>query len=214
MANEEKSTPAQALASTSSTEAPLREGHSSPAQRQAQWYVLKAISGKESKVKEYIELDMKNRGLSHLVPQVLIPTKQVIAPASKRDPQKRVTKDLALLPGYVLVEAVLDAEITSLLRNTPAVLGFLGGTAKPTPVPQSQINRLLGLDATGVAPERSEQLTFLPGESVKIISGPFFSFIATVEEINTDKQKLKVNVKIFGRTTPLELAFDQVEKVS
>lgn len=178
-----------------------------------QWYVLKAISGKEGKVKEYIELDMKNRGLSAYVTQVLIPTKQVVAPAGKRDPQKRVVKDLALLPGYVLVEATLEGDIPNLLRNTPGVLGFLGGTATPTPVPQREINRMLGLGEQGSAPETSEQRSFLEGESLKIVAGPFFGFIGTVEEVNADKQKLKVSVKIFGRVTPLELAFDQVEKV-
>lgn len=181
--------------------------------KQPQWYVLKAISGKEGKVKEYIELDMRNRGLSEYVPQVLIPTKQVVAPASKKDPQKRVVKELALLPGYVLVEAILVGDIANLLRNTPGVLGFLGGTSTPTPVPQREINRMLGLDAQGEAPQTTEQLTFMEGESLKIVDGPFFGFIGTLEEVNVDKQKLKVSVKIFGRVTPLELAFDQVEKV-
>ena len=179
--------------------------------KRARWYALKAISGKEGKVKEYIELDMRNRGYSQYVPQVLIPTKTVLVPASKKEPNKRVTKEVNLLPGYVLVEAVLEGEIRHLLRNTPNVLGFLGGNTNPTPLRQEEVNRMLGVD-DGNKVVATDQLSFLEGESVKIAAGPFFGFNGTVEEVNTDKQKLKVSVKIFGRVTPLELGFDQVEK--
>ena len=179
--------------------------------KQARWYVLKAMSGKEGKVKEYIELDMKNRGYSQYVPQVLIPTKTVLAPASKKEPNKRVTKEVNLLPGYVLVEAVLEGEIPHLLRNTPNVLGFLGGTMTPTPLRQADVNRMLGVDSESKTTS-ADNLNFLEGESVKIAAGPFFGFNGVVEEVNAEKQKLKVSVKIFGRVTPLELGFDQVEK--
>ena len=172
------------------------------------WYVLKAISGKETKVKDYIELDMKNHHYEHLVPQVLIPIKRV----EQMVRNKRVVKELNMLPGYVLVEAALNAEIAHMLRNTPGVLGFLGGTDNPTPLRQAEINRMLGVD---LGPEEAPQVIevqFLEGESVKVTDGPFSGFNGIIENIDTDKQKLKVSVKIFGRTTPLELSFGQVEK--
>jgi transcriptional antiterminator NusG len=172
------------------------------------WYVLKAISGKETKVKDYIELDMKNHHYEHLVPQVLIPIKRV----EQMVRNKRVVKELNMLPGYVLVEAALNAEIAHMLRNTPGVLGFLGGTDNPTPLRQAEINRMLGVDlGTEDAPQIIE-VQFLEGESVKVTDGPFSGFNGIIENIDTDKQKLKVAVKIFGRTTPLELSFGQVEK--
>lgn len=179
--------------------------------KQPRWYALVAISGREGQVKEYIELDMKNRGYSQYVPQVLIPTKTVLAPASKKEPNKRVTKEVNLLPGYVLVEAVLEGEIKHLLRNTPNVLGFLGGTAHPSPLRQADVNRMLGADEESKTTSTA-QLSFREGESVKIAAGPFFGFNGTVEVVNAEKQKLTVSVKIFGRVTPLELGFDQVEK--
>lgn len=176
--------------------------------KEKHWYVLKAISGKESKVKEYIELDMKNHGYSELVPQVVIPVKRV----EQLVRGKRVVRELNMLPGYVLVEACWVGEIPQMLRNTPGVLGFLGGTDSPTPLRQQEINRMLGVNS-----ESDEMTTmfvdFLEGESVKVTDGPFASFNGVVEEVNKDKQKLKVAVKIFGRVTPLELSFSQVEKV-
>ena len=106
------------------------------------WYVLKAISGKEASVKEYIELDMKNHGYEDRVSQVLIPQENIIKVGANN---KRIPTKRNLLPGYVLVEAALDGEITHMLRNTPNVLGFLGGTDKPSPVRQVEVNRMLGL---------------------------------------------------------------------
>lgn len=175
------------------------------------WYVLKAISGKETSVKEYIQLDMKNHGYEDRVAQVLIPQENIIKvdANNKRIPAKR-----NLLPGYVLVEAALDGEITHMLRNTPNVLGFLGGTDKPSPVRQAEVNRMLGLgaeDETEVA-DAIVNVDFMVGESVKVNDGPFTGFDGIIEEVNTDKQKLKVSVKIFGRVTPLELSFVQVSK--
>lgn len=175
------------------------------------WYVLKAISGKEASVKEYIELDMKNHGYEHRVAQVLIPQENIIKVGANN---KRVPMKRNLLPGYVLVEAALDGEITHMLRNTPNVLGFLGGTDAPAPVRQAEVNRMLGLGSgenTEVA-EAVMKVDFLVGESVKVNDGPFTGFDGIIEEVNIDKQKLKVSVKIFGRVTPLELSFTQVSK--
>lgn len=180
-----------------------KKSQESPALR---WYVLKAISGKEASVKEYIELDMKNHGYEHRVSQVLIPQESFIKVGANN---KRIPAKRNLLPGYVLVEAALDGEITHMLRNTPNVLGFLGGTDKPSPVRQAEVNRMLGLgteDEVNVA-DAAMTVDFLVGESVKVNDGPFTGFDGIIEEINADKQKLKVSVKIFGRVTPLELSF-------
>ena len=174
------------------------------------WYVLRAISGKEANVKEYIELDMKNHGYEEYVSQVLIPTENVIKTtvANRRVEQKR-----NLLPGYVLVEAALVGEIPHMLRNTPGVLGFLGGMDKPSPIRQSELNRMLGVGEEAERPQVPiMQVEFKVGEAVKVTDGPFGGFDGTIEEVNIDKQKLKVSVKIFGRVTPLELNFSQVTK--
>ena len=175
------------------------------------WYVLKAISGKEASIKEYIELDMKNHGYESRVSQVLIPQENVIKVSANN---KRIPVKRNLLPGYVLVEAALDGEITHMLRNTPNVLGFLGGTDKPSPVRQAEVNRMLGLGIEDDADitETVLNVDYLVGESVKVNEGPFTGFDGVIEEVNTEKQKLKVSVKIFGRVTPLELNFTQVTK--
>ena len=177
--------------------------------KEMHWYALKAISGKEQKVKEYIELDMKNHHLEQYVPQVLIPTKRV-EQVQRND--KRVVKEINMLPGYVLVEAQLVGEIAHMLRNTPNVLGFLGGTDKPTPLRQAEINRMLGVDQDNEIVPEVLQTEFIEGESVKVTDGPFSGFNGKIESVNSEKQKLKVAVKIFGRDTTLELNFGQVEK--
>ena len=176
--------------------------------KEMRWYALKAISGKEQKVKEYIELDMKKHHLDQYVPQVLIPTKRVEQVVR----EKRVVKEVNMLPGYVLVEAQLVGEIAHMLRNTPNVLGFLGGTDKPTPLRQAEINRMLGVDQDEEVVPEVLQTDYIEGESVKVIDGPFSGFNGKIENVNSEKQKLKVAVKIFGRDTTLELNFGQVEK--
>lgn len=172
------------------------------------WYVLRAISGKEAKVKEYIETDIKLRGLTEYVSQVLIPTEKVVQVRNG----KRVVKERNYLPGYVLVEAELVGEIAFLLRNTPNVLGFLGGMDKPTPIRQAEINRILGTVDELQEDGDEASLEFMLGEVVKVNTGPFSGFNGTIEEINTEKKKLKVMVKIFGRSTPVELGYMQVDK--
>lgn len=178
------------------------------AESKKQWYVLRAISGKEGKVKEYIEADVKLRGLTDKVSQVLIPTEKVIQVRNG----KRIVKEKNYLPGYVLVEAELVGEIAYLLRNTPNVLGFLGGMDSPTPICQSEINRILGTVDELQETAEDNNLEFALGEVVKVNAGPFSGFNGTIEEINTEKKKLKVMVKIFGRSTPVELGYMQVDK--
>jgi transcriptional antiterminator NusG len=173
------------------------------------WYVLRAVSGKEAKVKEYLEALMKHDPvLEANVGQILLPTEKY---AQLRN-GKRVVKEKLFLPGYVLLEANLQGEVAHTLRFTPNVLGFLGGMDNPTPVRQSDINRILGTaEETAI---RSEEINipYSVDESVKVTDGPFSGFSGIIEEVNAEKHKLKVNVKIFGRKTPLELSFNQVEK--
>ena len=173
------------------------------------WYVLRAVSGKEGKVKEYLEALMKhNDVLAANVGQIMLPTEKY---AQLRN-GKRVVKEKLFLPGYVLVEARLQGEVAHLLRFTPNVLGFLGGLDNPTPVRQSDINRILGTAEETIIRAEEVTIPFIVDEAVKVIDGPFSGFSGVIEEVNAEKHKLKVNVKIFGRKTPLELSFTQVEK--
>ena len=172
------------------------------------WYVLRAISGKEHKVKEYIDADIKNSDLGEYVFQVLIPTEKVYQVRNN----KKVVKERTYLPGYVLVEAVLVGEVTHRLRNTPNVIGFLGGLDNPTPLRQSEVNRILGTVDELHDTIEEMPVPYVINDNVKVTFGPFSGFTGTIEEINSEKKKLKVMVKIFGRRTPLELGFMQVEK--
>ena len=177
-------------------------------ENQNKWYVLRAISGKEAKIKEYIEAEIKNTSLGEYVSQVLIPTEKV---AQVRN-GKRIIKERSYLPGYILVEANLVGEVAHQLRSTPNVIGFLGGMDNPTPLRQSEINRILGtVDELQEAADNID-IPYLVGDTVKVTSGPFSGFSGDIEGIDKDKKKLKVMVKIFGRKTPLELDFMQVEK--
>lgn len=173
------------------------------------WYVLKAISGKELKVKEYLEADANHNGLEDFISQVLIPTEKVVQVRNG----KRVIKERSYLPGYVLVEAVLNGEIKQRLRNCPNVLGFLGGMDNPTPLRTSEVNKILGsVDDVDVVPEEV-LVPYTIGETVKVTFGPFSGFNGVIEEVDNAKKKLKVMVKIFGRKTPIDLGFMQVEKM-
>lgn len=172
------------------------------------WYVLRAVSGKEAKVKEYIEAEIKhNPLLNQYVSEVLIPMEKH---ASMRN-GKRVVKEKIALPGYVLVEAELKGDVAHTLRFMPNVLGFLGGLDNPTPVKQSDVNRILGTaEETEIVDDIA--IPFVVDETVKVTDGPFSGFSGVIEEVNAEKHKLKVMVKIFGRKTPLELSFMQVAK--
>jgi len=173
------------------------------------WYALRAISGKENKVKEYIEAESKNSDFGQYVSQVLIPTEKVYQIRNG----KKITKERSCMPGYVLVEANLVGETLHRLRNTPNVLGFLGEKNNvPTPIRAAEMNRILG--TMDEIQEIGEELLtpYYVGENVKVIFGPFSGFSGVIEEVNDEKKKLKVMVMIFGRKTPLELSFTQVEK--
>jgi len=175
------------------------------------WYFLRAISGKENKVKEYIEGALVTSSLfREYISQVLIPTEKTVTLRNG----KRVVKERNLLPGYVLVECNLTDECYPLLRNIPNVLGFLSdgkNVTKPAPVSQAEINKLVGR-AEDVENEVVLEDIFLVGEKVKVTDGPFNGFSGVVNEVMQDKHKLKVVVTIFDRQTPLELGFNQVAK--
>ena len=172
------------------------------------WYVLRAVSGKEAKVKEYIDAELgHNAKLAQNVSQVLIPMEKH---ASIRDGKRYVTERMSL-PGYVLVEANLTQEVAATLRFMPNVLGFLGGTEHPSPIRKVELNRLLGTVEESEVQENVD-VPYEVGESVKVTDGPFSGFHGVIEEVNTEKRKLKVMVMIFGRQNPLELSFMQVAK--
>lgn len=173
------------------------------------WYVLRAISGKEKKVKELIENEVARLHLEEYISQVLIPTEKVYQIRNG----KKISKERIFFPGYVLVEAQLVGEIPHILRNIPNVLGFLGAKGdEPTPLRLSEVNRILG--KVDELAQSGEELTtpFYVGEPVKVIDGPFSGFTGVVDAVNEEKKKLKVMVKIFGRKTPVELSFMQVER--
>ncbi len=174
------------------------------------WYVLRAISGKEKKVKEYIENEIKALKLEEYISQVVIPTEKVFQIRNG----KKISKERNYYPGYVLIEAALVGEIAHTLINIPNVISFVGADKGKTPVPlrPDEVKQILGI--VDKLQDSDEQLTqsFIVGEDVKVIDGPFSDFIGVIEEINEEKKKLKVMVKIFGRKAPLELKFSQVEK--
>ncbi len=174
------------------------------------WYVLRAIGGKEKKVKEYIENEIAIGDLKGYVDQVLIPTEKVYQIRNG----KKISKERNFFPGYVLIEAALVGEVAHTLRNFPNVIGFLGDTKGGDPVPmrQSEVNRILGRVDEMAETDEEINIPYVVGETVKVIDGPFNGFNGTIEEINEEKKKLQVMVKIFGRKTPLELSFMQVEK--
>jgi len=176
------------------------------------WYVLRAIGGKEKKVKEIIESEINRLKLQDYISQVLIPAERVYQIRGG----KKISKERNLFPGYVLVEAALVGEIPHILRNLTNVIGFLGTKGKEDPIPLriSEVNRILGKVDELAASDEEITTPFIIGESVKVIDGPFNSFTGVIEEVNEEKKKLKVMVKIFGRKTPLELSFMQVEKES
>jgi len=176
------------------------------------WYVLRVISGKERKLREYVEQHIKRSGWDHVMSQVLVPTEKIY----KIKNGKKVIQEKNSLPGYILIEATegkMTPEMIQLISGITGVIDFLGKD-KPIALRKNEVNRILGkMD------EMSEEGAvmnepFIIGETVKIIDGPFNDFLGNVDEVYEDKKKLKVIVKIFGRKTPVELNFIQVEKVS
>lgn len=175
------------------------------------WYVVRAVSGQENKVKNYIETEINRLGMADYISQVLVPTEKVV---QVRD-GKKISKDRVYFPGYVMIEANLTGEIPHIIKSITGVIGFLGETKGGDAVPLrlAEVNRMLGkVDELSVKTDNIS-IPFTVGETIKVIDGPFNGFNGTVEKVNEEKRKLEVMVKIFGRKTPLELGFMQVEKV-
>lgn len=172
------------------------------------WYVLHVYSGFEGKVAEAIREKAKKQGLEDKLDDILVPTEQVTE--IKRG--QRVNTDRKVFPGYVLAKMEMTDEVWHLVKNTPKVTGFLGGGNKPVPVSEKEAERLIEqLKEGGVKPKST--ITFDIGEKVKVMEGPFASFEGLVEEVDEEKSRVKVSVSIFGRATPVELEYTQVEKV-
>ncbi|MDH6354123.1 transcriptional antiterminator NusG [Dysgonomonas sp. PH5-45] len=178
------------------------------AEIEKKWYVLRAVSGKENKVKEYLESEMKKSDLGKYISQVLIPTEKTYIVRNG----KKVLKERAYLPGYVLIEAALVGEVVHELRNINYVAGFLPDATNPQPLRESEVKRILGTMDELDEQQEEMDVQYLVGENVKVTQGPFSGFSGVIEEVNSEKKKLKVMVKIFGRKTPLELGYLQVEK--
>jgi transcription termination/antitermination protein NusG len=180
------------------------------------WYVIRAVSGQEKKVKSYLENEIVRQKLQDYIPQVLIPSEKVY---EMRNGKKRV-RERNFFPGYVLISADLShGEAAHIITSIPGVIGFLGSneknatSKKPVPLRQSEVNRILG--KVDEIDEREEKLDtpFIVGETVKVMDGPFNGFTGSVEEVFEERKKLNVMVKIFGRNTPVELNYMQVEKM-
>ncbi len=175
------------------------------------WYVLRVVSGKENKIKEYLEMDLSRMGYADIVTNILVPTEKVY----KVKNGKKVIKEKNLFPGYMYIEAIegkFNGDIISHIASTTNVINFLGGR-RPEPLRQSEAQKLLGkIDSIDNMDEAINE-PFLINETVKIVDGPFNDFTGNIEEIFDEKKKLKVIVKIFGRRTPVEVNFSQVEKV-
>jgi len=175
------------------------------------WYVVKAVGGQEHKVKDYLENEITRLKLSDYIETVLVPTEKVVQIRNG----KKYNKERVYFPGYVIIQANLSGEIPHIIRAIPSVIGMLGEVKGGDPIPlrKSEINRMLGkVDELAIANE-NVVIPFSIGESVKVIDGAFNGFEGTIEKINEEKRKLEVMVKIFGRKTPLELSYMQVEKV-
>ncbi|WP_221389900.1 transcription termination/antitermination protein NusG [Dyadobacter sp. NIV53] len=179
------------------------------------WFVLRAVSGQEKKIKSYIENEITRQKLNEFVPQILIPSEKIY---EMRNGKKRV-REKNFFPGYIIISADLSkGEVLHIITSIPGVIGFLGnseGNSKvPVPLRQAEINRILGRVDEAEHHEEAPSMSFIKGETVKVVDGPFSGFIGLVEEVFDEKKKLNVVVKIFGRNTPVELSYAQVEKDS
>ena len=170
------------------------------------WYVVRTYSGHENKVKAYLESEVAQAGLQEKIVNVLVPSEKVF---EVKDGKKK-SKTKNFFPGYILIEAVLDEKTKYIILNTPSVMSFVGSKEKPVPLQPDEVRRLIGKIEQKGDVEQIEA-PFHIGEPVKVISGPFNNFSGFVQEVNEEKMKVKVMVSIFGRKTPVELDFSQVE---
>ena len=171
------------------------------------WYIVQAYSGFEKKVVDSIKEELKKHKLADKLQEIIVPTHQV----TEVKKGKRSKKEKKYFPGYVLVKVELNKQIYHLIKNLQKVSGFLGSADKPTPISDGEIKRILGQVTENVVTQKAG-LNFEIGEKVKVCDGPFASFSGLIEEIDEEKSRLKVSVSIFGRATPVDLEFNQVEK--
>jgi len=176
----------------------------------ARWYIIHAYSGFEGKVRDAIMTEATRLGLDHFVEAIEVPTETVTE--ARRG--KKIQVERKFMPGYVLAKLDMSDQVYHLVKNTPKVTGFLGPNGKPQAIPDSEAARMLQTkDEAAAAPKNKIKIDFEIGDAVKVLDGPFASFNGTVEELDFDKSKVKVSVSIFGRATPVELDFEQVERV-
>jgi transcriptional antiterminator NusG len=176
-------------------------------QAEKKWYAIRTITGHEKRVKNYLESEIPNAGLEFKITQVLIPEEKVFEVKGG----KKKIKFKNFFPGYILVEAVLDNEVSNFISRTPSVLKMVGGKDEAVPLREDEIKRILGRINDSEDKEKID-VQFEKGDLVKVINGPFVSFNGTINEINLERMKVKVMVSIFGRKTPIELDFTQIEK--
>ena len=177
----------------------------------SRWYIIHAYSGFENKVKDQILADAKRMGLTQLVESVEVPTEKI----TEIRRGKKVTSDRKFFPGYVLAKLALNDDVYHLVKNTPKVTGFLGPNGKPQAISEAEAARILSTreEAASAAPKQKVKVDYEIGDTVKVLDGPFASFNGIVEELDFDRGRVKVGVSIFGRATPVELEFEQVERV-
>jgi transcription termination/antitermination protein NusG len=177
----------------------------------SRWYIIHAYSGFENKVKEQILADAARMGLDNQVEAVEVPTEKV----TEIRRGKKVTSDRKFFPGYVLAKLNMSDDVYHLVKNTPKVTGFLGPNGKPQAISEAEAARILSTkeEMASAAPTKKIQVDYDIGDQVKVLDGPFASFNGTVEELDFDRSRVKVSVSIFGRATPVELEFEQVERV-
>jgi transcriptional antiterminator NusG len=176
-------------------------------QAEKKWYAIRTITGHEKRVKNYLESEIPNAGLEFKITQVLIPEEKVFEVKGG----KKKIKFKNFFPGYILVEAALDNEVSNFISRTPSVLKMVGGKDEAVPLREDEIKRILGRINDSEDKEKID-VQFEKGDLVKVINGPFVSFNGTINEINLERMKVKVMVSIFGRKTPIELDFTQIEK--
>ena len=177
----------------------------------SRWYIIHAYSGFENKVRDAIQAEAARLGLDSLVEQVEVPTEKV----TEVRRGKKVTSDRKFFPGYVLAKLAMNDDVYHLVKNTPKVTGFLGSSGKPQPISDAEAARILNTkdEAAAAAPKTKVNVDYEIGDQVKVLDGPFASFNGVVEELDFDRGRVKVSVSIFGRATPVELEFEQVERV-
>ena len=174
----------------------------------SRWYIIHAYSGFENKVRDAIQSEANRLGLAQLVEAVEVPTEKV----TEVRRGKKVTSDRKFFPGYVLAKLAMNDDVYHLVKNTPKVTGFLGSSGKPQPISEAEAARILNTrEEAAAAPKQQVKVDYEIGDSVKVLDGPFATFNGIVEELDFDKNKVKVAVSIFGRATPVELEFEQVE---